>query len=387
MRVPELSVIILNYNVRYFLDLCVYSVLRATENRAIEVIVVDNDSSDESVDMVRKKYPQVIVQANKKNYGFAKAYNKAVAKAKGKYICILNPDTVLTEDTFDRTLAYYKRLENPGLLGIRLIDGKGDFLPESKRNVPTPKVALSKILPVPNKIAPSYYADHLGETENGSVSILVGAFMLVEKSKYTAVGGFDEDYFMYGEDIDLSYKMLKAGYQNYYMGDVAAIHFKGESTVKDEIYIRRFYGAMHLFYKKHFSTQTVVDSIVPKLIDKLSKLHKTPIRTKRDNIAPYYWVSDQKVSHSLPLVYGTIPIPSSSTAIGRTITSGTVIWDCDGVSFCRMIERMYANRGKECTYLIKLTSEQFLIGSNYSDRQGEVLHLSSTPISVESKAS
>ena len=378
--------IILNYNVRYFLDLCICSVLRATENRSIEVIVVDNNSPDDSVGMIREKYPQVRLYVNEENYGFAKAYNHAVAEARGNYICILNPDTVVAEHTFDRTLAYYKKLKNPGLLGIRLIDGKGDFLPECKRNIPTPKVALSKMLPVPTKLAPSYYANHLNETGTGTFSVLVGAFMLVEKAKYIAVGGFDEDYFMYGEDIDLSYKMLKKGYQNYYLGDVAAIHFKGESTVKDEVYIRRFYGAMRLFYTKHFSTQTVVDTIVPKIIDNLSRLHKVETRTERSNTTPYYWVSDEEVSDSLPLIDTHRPVSALPSAIGRTITEGTIIWDSAGVSFRKIIECMYANRETACTYLIKPAGELFLIGSNYSDQQGEVIPLKNNVVPVKTKA-
>lgn len=245
----QLSVIILNYNVRYFLELCVKSVLESVSSIDAEVIVVDNNSSDNSSLMLQQVFKgQIRVIENKVNLGFSKAYNQAVESCLGNYICILNPDTVVAEDTFIKTLDLLKSKKELGALGCRMIDGSGKFLPESKRNIPSPKIALKKII----GDSKNYYAS-LDEKYSGYVEALAGAFIVMSKSKYIEVGGFDEDYFMYGEDIDLSLKLLKAGYKNYYCGDATIIHFKGESTLKNHTYAKRFYGAMYLFYKKHFN--------------------------------------------------------------------------------------------------------------------------------------
>ena len=186
----RLSVVILNYNVRYFLELCLKSVEAAIEDIEAEIIVVDNDSSDDSCTMVKELFPNVILIENKENYGFSKGNNIGVAKAKGEYICILNPDTVVAEDTFSRILNFTKTEDHLGIVGCQLIDGSGHFLLESKRNVPKPKVALKKLLGNSN----SYYANHVETNSIGEVDILVGAFMLVKKQVYDIVGGFDEEY-------------------------------------------------------------------------------------------------------------------------------------------------------------------------------------------------
>jgi len=254
----QLSVIILNYNVRYFLEACIRSVQAALKTLEAEIIVVDNNSPDDSCAMMRQTFPEIQLIANTENVGFAKANNQAVKVAKGEYVCILNPDTIVAEDTFTQLLEFAESTENLGSVGCKLIDGSGAFLPESKRNIPTPMVSVKKILGMANS---GYYSD-LGEKEIGKVDILVGAFMLMKKTVYDAVGGFDEDYFMYGEDIDLSYKIKKAGFQNYYYGKTTVMHYKGESTLKDKTYAKRFYGAMQLFYKKHFKRNFIYDIAV-----------------------------------------------------------------------------------------------------------------------------
>jgi len=254
----KLSVVILNYNVRYFLEACLRSVEAAIAEMDAEIIVVDNNSPDDSCDMMRTTFPNIQLIQNKENVGFAKANNQGVKLAKGDFICILNPDTIVAEDTFTQLLEFAKDKENIGAIGCKLIDGSGTFLPESKRNIPTPMVSVKKILGRKN----SGYYSKLDENDIGKVDILVGAFMFVKKSVYEAVAGFDEDYFMYGEDIDLSYKIKKAGFQNYYYGKTTVIHYKGESTLKDKTYAKRFYGAMQLFYKKHFKRNLIYDIAV-----------------------------------------------------------------------------------------------------------------------------
>ena len=254
----QLSVIILNYNVRYFLELCVKSVLESVSSINAEVIVIDNNSTDNSCLMLQEVFRgQIRVIENKENLGFSKAYNQAVENCLGRYICILNPDTVVAEDTFIKTLELLKSKKEIGALGCRMIDGLGKFLPESKRNIPSPTIALKKILGDSKK----YYAS-LDEKYSGYVEALAGAFIVMSKSSYIKVGGFDEDYFMYGEDIDLSLKLLKSGYKNYYFGDLTIIHFKGESTTKNYTYAKRFYGAMYLFYKKHFKNGFLWSTLV-----------------------------------------------------------------------------------------------------------------------------
>ena len=254
----KLSVVILNYNVRYFLELCLKSVEGAIADMDAEIIVVDNNSPDDSCNMVKELFPNVNLIQNKHNSGFSMGNNIGVAHAKGEYLCILNPDTVVAEDTFTKILEFADAVEDIGIIGCRLIDGSGQYLAESKRNVPTPLVSFKKIF----GLSGSYYANDLKENAVGKVAILVGAFMIMKKSIYDAVGGFDEDYFMYGEDIDLSYKVLKAGYKNQYFGLATTIHFKGESTPKDKVFRKRFYNAMHIFYRKHFKKNWLLDVII-----------------------------------------------------------------------------------------------------------------------------
>ena len=223
-----------------------------------EIIVVDNQSSDGSCQMVKQLFPEVILIENKENLGFSKGNNIGVAQANGEYLCILNPDTVVAEDTFQKIMAFADDNPQMGILGCQLIDGRGQFLPESKRNIPTPLVSIEKILGFSN----NYYANHLSPSDIGKVDILVGAFMVIRGRIYKEVKGFDEDYFMYGEDMDLSYKVLKAGYQNIYYGKTTILHYKGESTLKDKTYANRFYGAMQIFYNKHFKSYIIFDVMV-----------------------------------------------------------------------------------------------------------------------------
>ncbi|MEO8515982.1 MAG: glycosyltransferase family 2 protein, partial [Flavobacterium sp.] len=260
----QLSVIILNYNVRYFLEQCVLSVQKALENIEGEIIVIDNDSKDDSCEMMKQRFPNVKLIENPLNLGFPKGNNTGVAEAKGKYICILNPDTVVAEDTFEKVLNFAKSKSDLGIIGCKLIDGTGNFLPECKRSVPTPWVAFTKIFGLYKSFPKSalfnqYYAQHLTENQTGKVDILVGAFMVMKRNLYLELGGFDENCFMYSDDIDLSYMVLKTGRSNYYFHETSVIHYKGESTVRDGTYMKRFREAMQFFYKKHFGGSFIFD--------------------------------------------------------------------------------------------------------------------------------
>lgn len=255
----KLSIIIVNYNVKYFLEQCLLSVQKALQGTEAEIYVVDNNSVDGSADMVREKFPIVHLIANKGNRGFSKANNQAIRESKGEYVLLLNPDTVVEEDTFKKVISFMDAHPGAGGLGVHMIDGKGNFLPESKRGLPTPSVALYKIsglaaLFPKSKIFGRYHLGYLDKNKTHEADILSGAFMLLRKSVLEKIGLLDETFFMYGEDIDISYRIIKAGYKNYYFPETRIIHYKGESTKKSSVnYVIVFYKAMMIFAFKHFT--------------------------------------------------------------------------------------------------------------------------------------
>jgi len=259
----DLTVVIVSYNVSYFLEQCLHSVRRASEKLSCEIYVVDNNSADGSVALVRSKFPEVHLIANKVNVGFSKANNQAIRIATGRYILLLNPDTLVEEDTFIKTVKFMDDHSEAGGLGVKMIDGKGRFLPESKRGLPTPRVAFFKIFGLStlfpkSRLFGQYHLSFLSKEETHQVEILSGAFMLMRKKTLDKVGLLDESFFMYGEDIDLSYRILLGGYKNYYYHDARIIHYKGESTKKSSVnYVFVFYRAMVIFAKKHFSNKNV----------------------------------------------------------------------------------------------------------------------------------
>ena len=257
----KISIIIVNYNVKYFLEQCLQSVHKAIEHMDAEVFVVDNNSVDRSVEMVAEKFPWVNLIANKENTGFSVANNQAMRIAKGAYFLLLNPDTIVEQDTFEKSVAFMDANPIAGGLGVKMVDGKGKFLPESKRSLPTPAVAfykifgLSKIFPKSKRFG-AYHLGHLPENETNEADILAGAYMLMRKEALDKVGLLDETFFMYGEDIDLSYRLILGGYKNYYFAETRIIHYKGESTKKGSLnYVFMFYKAMIIFAQKHFSTK------------------------------------------------------------------------------------------------------------------------------------
>jgi len=257
----ELSVIIVNYNVKYFLEQCLHSVYSALKGIDAEVFVVDNNSVDGSVALVKQKFPQVNLIENANNTGFSVANNQAIKVAKGKYILLLNPDTIVQEDTFLKVLKHMNENPNIGGLGIKMLDGKGNFLPESKRGLPTPAVAfykifgLAKLLPQ-SKTFGKYHLTFLDKDKTHEVDILSGAFMLLRKEVLDKIGLLDETFFMYGEDVDLSYRITQAGYKNCYFAESSIIHYKGESTKKSSVnYVVVFYKAMAIFAQKHFNNK------------------------------------------------------------------------------------------------------------------------------------
>lgn len=259
----DLSVVIVSYNSRDFIQLCLDTLTSALEGIKAEVIVVDNQSSDDSCALIRRKYPWVNLIANKDNIGFGRANNIAIRMAKGRHTLLLNPDTLVSKNSILSSLQLLDEDESIGAVGIKMIDGGGLFLPESKRGLPTPKVAfykafgLAKCFPHSAEFS-RYYLGHLPDDKQAEVEVLAGAYMLIRTDVLKRCDGFDEDFFMYGEDIDLSYRISKLGYRILYNPYFPIVHFKGESAGRDAAWTKRFYDAMHLFSEKHFSNQGVI---------------------------------------------------------------------------------------------------------------------------------
>ena len=364
----KLSVVILNYNVRYFLELCLQSVQQALQQIEAEIIVVDNGSSDNSCEMIKQSFPEVVLIENKENFGFSKGNNIGVSRANGEYVCILNPDTVIAEDTFSTLLSFADRQQDLGIIGCRLIDGRGRFLPESKRNVPVVRVAIQKVL----GSSLNYYANHISERESGKVDILVGAFMLLKRQVFNQVNGFDEDYFMYGDDIDLSYKILKEGFKNYYVPATSIIHYKGESTLKDKTYAKRFHNAMQIFYKKHFKRNIFFDTLVWFGIVFAYIIKKEPKPTIKHN-ERYVIISNKKESYFSNAIKGDLLMQSELKDVSE---DSEVIFDSDFLSFKDIINYMsdfHAN--SNVTFKILPRKANYLLGSNDSVNRGEVINL------------
>lgn len=368
-----LSVIIVSYNSSSFLELCLHSVAKAISQLEIEseVIVVDNSSSDDSCEVLNNKFSFVKLIQNDENIGFSKANNLGVSKAKGKYICILNPDTVLQENTFDEILKFYKSNIKVGFVGCQMIDGNGMFLKESKRVIPSIFSSFMKVLGISK-----FYYSALDKDKRGYIDILAGAFMFVEKTIYDSVKGFDEDYFMYGEDIDLSYKALKKGYSNYYLGDVKIIHFKGESTDKNSVYINRFYNAMYIFYTKHFNkflfTKILAYSFFKFIISIKNLSNFSDLGLKLVNSKTAYkntflvtGSTDDKISITATRV------DLNYLAINKTENS-LLIFDLNSISLSEIINH-FDFISESNSFRIIVPNTNFYVGSDYADKKGQII--------------
>ena len=258
-----LSVVIVSYNVKFFLEQCLSSLKKAIDgcpltNGLTEVIIVDNASSDGSLDFLIPLFPSFHFIQNNQNTGFAKANNQVLSQCSGEFILFLNPDTILSEDSLEKCLSFFKSAQDAGALGLHMIDGAGNYLKESKRGFPSPWASFFKVsgmvrLFPRSKLFSGYYMGHLHEASPHAVDVLSGAFMMIKKTVLNITGGFDEQFFMYAEDIDLSFRITQAGFQNYYLSHTTIIHFKGESTGKDFHHVKLFYNAMELFMKKYFN--------------------------------------------------------------------------------------------------------------------------------------
>ncbi|TBR18761.1 MAG: glycosyltransferase family 2 protein [Chitinophagaceae bacterium] len=254
----QVSIIIVNYNVKLFLEQCLLSVRNAIGLLQTEIIVVDNCSSDESIEYLSSRFPDVEFISNKENVGFAKACNQGAKQASGNFLLFLNPDTIISENSIRECYDFFEKNNECGATGVRMINGDGEFLRESKRGFPNPAASFNKLMGLSklfprSKFFSTYYLGHIKEKENNLVPVLAGAFMMLNRKVWEIIKGFDESFFMYGEDIDLSYRVQQAGYKNYYLGSITITHLKGKSTRGNKKQIDHFYGAMKIFVKKHYS--------------------------------------------------------------------------------------------------------------------------------------
>lgn len=369
----QLSVIILNYNVRYFLEQCVLSIQKALEHIDGEIIVIDNNSSDDSCAMMRELFPNIKLIENKENLGFPKGNNIGVAQAKGEYICILNPDTVVAEDTFVKILDTKNWHPNTGIIGCKLIDGTGKFLPESKRGIPTPWVAFTKIFGLYkiSNLFGKYYAQHLTENQSGEVDILVGAFMVMKRELYNDIGGFDENCFMYSDDIDLSYIVLQKGKSNYYFHETTVIHYKGESTIRDEKYMKRFQEAMNFFYSKHFKKSFVFDVFMKIGAFVFSLIKKNQSKEIKRTIDEYIIFSKDLLD--LNLNKKETILNDFSRFKNNSNLNIEIIFDTKSFSYKDIINFMNCNKSKNLTFKNYISNSNYLIGSNNSIDRGEII--------------
>ena len=245
----KLSVVIVSYNVRDYLKNCLQSVSRALEGIEGEVFVVDNHSDDDSVETVRAQYPWVRLIENQENMGFSRANNIAIREARGEYVLLLNPDTIVEEATLREVLRFMEEHPKAGGAGVMMHNVDGSLAPESRRALPTPWVSCLKMLGFTKR----YYMSHLPWDQPSRIEVISGAFCFLRKKALDEVGLLDEDFFMYGEDIDLSYRLMKGGWENWYL-PYPITHFKGKSTQKSDYrYVHIFYKAMLIFFRKHYS--------------------------------------------------------------------------------------------------------------------------------------
>jgi GT2 family glycosyltransferase len=371
----QLSIIILNYNVRYFLEQCILSTQKAVQNFDAEIIVIDNNSTDDSCQMIESLFPNVILIANKANLGFSKGNNIGVQQAIGTYICILNPDTVVAEDTFTKLLDTKNWELNTGIIGCKLIDGRGNFLPESKRGIPTPAVAATKIFGLYkiSSLFGKYYAQHLSENQSGKVEILVGAFMLMKRDLYNEIGGFDEDCFMYSDDIDLSYMALQKGKYNCFFHETTVLHYKGESTVRDEKYIKRFQEAMQFFYKKHFKKSLAFDYLMKIGAVAFSLIKKNQSTKTKKQIDEYIVFSKHPLI--LNLAKKETLLNEFSKFKNNSNSNIEIIFDTNSFSFQDIIHFMNTNKCQNLTFKNYISNSNYIIGSNNSIDRGEIIHI------------
>lgn len=378
----KVSIIIVNYNVKYFLEQCLCSVKKAIGEWSMvngvsggaEVFVVDNHSSDGSIEYLAPLFPFVQFISNKQNTGFSKANNQALRMVKGGYVLFLNPDTILPEDFFLKCIPFMDKDPAIGVIGVQMIDGTGRFLKESKRGFPTLWASFSRLSGLTalfphSKLFAKYYLGHLNKNAIHKVDVLSGACMLVKKEALDKTGGFDERFFMYAEDIDLSFRIHQAGYKNFYLADTTVIHFKGQSTTKDLRYMKLFYRAMIQFVEKHYSTNKgriyivfLKIAIALRGFFAFSSLQLTKKPTKSGHSRPNFFFKGDNFS-----IHEVKALNRDPVTMVQTFNDAHEIVLCEGndLSFGELIETMKRSPGRN--YNIHALGSSSVVGnlSNY----------------------
>lgn len=398
----KLSVIIVNYNVKYFLDQCIRSVLRAFEemNTPAEIIVVDNHSADGSVDYLEKRYPQMLYPMvrfvrSAHNLGFARANNIAIRQSRGEYVLLLNPDTIVGEDALKASVDFMDAHEDAGAVGVRMLGAQGRRAMESRRGLPTPMVSFFKMLGFCNRwphhrLFGKYYMGYLPWDEPCQIEVVSGAYCMLRRKALDEVGLLDEDFFMYGEDIDLSYRVLKGGYHNYYL-PVDILHYKGESTQKSSFrYVHVFYEAMLIFFRKHYSGMTfllslpIKTAIYAKALMALVGMLSERMRKSLGFFAPsaegaqhYVVVGSQEMQDACREIARRLGLDAEfhdsevqedkSEAIWSEKNDNVLVLDADSMSYADMLKRM--SRLSDMNVNVTLGTYSKEIGKIITDRE------------------
>ena len=359
------------------------SVRKAIEKIETEIFVVDNNSTDGSYDYLQPKFSEVNFILNNENEGFAKANNKALSLAKGKFILFLNPDTIVAEDSFEKCISFLDSNKNAGALGVKMIDGKGSYLKESKRGFPDLWVAFCKLSGVTtlfphSKIFSKYYLGYLSEKENQIIDAIAGAYFFARKETLDKTGGFDEQFFMYAEDIDLSYRIQQSGFLNYYFAGTTIIHFKGESTKKDFRYVKLFYKAMSQFVKKHFSSRSsIFFSIMIEFaiwlratLALIGNLFSTK-KINRKEQKKYFLTGDVDVVNQLKKI-----LLSNKKMVSDEEKNTDEIIFCEGkdFSFTQIIDSL-EKESSTVNFKIYSSNSFSVVGSNFQNKSGEIISL------------
>ena len=258
-----ISVIIVNYNVKEYLAQLLLSLERALQTISHEIIIVDNHSIDGSVQFLKDKNFKVRIIENDENLGFGRANNQALKICKGKYVVLINPDTVVQEDTFSRMIDFFDNTPDASVATCKIIDPAGNFSVDCRHSIPTPSVALWKVLGLSklfpkSRIFGQYNMTYLNSDQTYSIPAISGSFMMMKKEVLDQVGLFDEQFFMYCEDIDLCHRITQAGFKIYYFPETQIIHYKGESTKKDNLdYVKTFNKSLYQFFQKYYAPKSI----------------------------------------------------------------------------------------------------------------------------------
>lgn len=398
----KLSVIIVNYNVKYYLDQCIRSVLRAfgEMKTPAEIIVVDNHSADGSVDYLEQRYPQMLYPMvrfvrSAHNLGFARANNIAIRQSKGEYVLLLNPDTIVGEDALKASVDFMDVHEDAGAVGVRMLGAQGRRAMESRRGLPTPMVSFFKMLGFCNRwphhrLFGKYYMGYLPWDEPCQIEVVSGAYCMLRRKALDEVGLLDEDFFMYGEDIDLSYRVLKGGYHNYYL-PVDILHYKGESTQKSSFrYVHVFYEAMLIFFRKHYSGMTfllslpIKTAIYAKALMALVGMLSERMRKSLGFFAPsaegaqhYVVVGSQEMQDACREIARRLGLDAEfhdsevqedkSEATWSEKNDNVLVLDADSMSYVGMLKRM--NRLSDMNVNVTLGTYSKEIGKIITDRE------------------